>query len=162
RRCRFAPDRRTLVRTPARNLWRKRRATPDIPYFVSHESFERPGAEALYGRAGGDDCDYAATYMPDEVTRDCARRMHYAAWRLSRWSQRGAADRLAKSWPLDALPDGEPHDPSLGEGPAAASPGIDEYLRDGCDLLSSREKQVLRRRFSLDERTRSGTLEQVG
>ena len=229
----------------AQNGSAKRPTTPDVPYFVTHDSFGLPEAEAIYGPAGDDDAAYAATHMPDDVTRDLARRMHYAAWRLSRaadfrrraawkrvyyalrdrvvlgnrkliyravrrwmpsatwaddmtgdcqvvliqavaaynpWlgvrfstyaftclmralsrlSQRHAADRLSKSLPLEALPDGEPRDRHGAEPTAAGTQPIDEYLRDGHALLSAREKQVLLRRFSLDERIKGGTLEQVG
>ena len=183
--------------------------------------------------------------MPDEVTRDFARRMHYAAWRaagsgderarrrwhqtylsfrdrvvvgnrkliyravrrwmppsayaddmvgdcqivliqavvaynpwmgirfstyaftclmraLSRLSQRHAADRLSRSIPLESLPDGEPRDESSEEVPGSRLARIDEFLREGNDLLSDREKRVLARRFSLDDQARPGTLEQVG
>ncbi len=52
------------------------------PHFVYDASFERADAEQVYGGAapGG---DFAGTYMPDDVTRDCVRRMHYAAWRAT-------------------------------------------------------------------------------
>ena len=223
----------------------KRHGTPEIPYFVSHDSFETSEARANYGPVKADDGAFREAYMPDEVTRDCARRMHYAAWRfsragdfrarvpwkrqylsfrdrivlgnhkliyravrrwmpgqhwaddmigdcqvvliqavaaynpwigvrfstyaftclmraLSRLSQRRAADRLSKSLSLDALPDDEPRDMN-GVSPSCASQyHIDEFLRESHGLLSSREKQVLVRRFQLDERTRAGTLEQVG
>ena len=62
----------------------KRRTTPDVPYFVVHDSFEQTGAADLFGPTRDDDLAFIATYMPDDVTRDLARRMHYAAWRLSR------------------------------------------------------------------------------
>ena len=39
---------------------------------------------------------------------------------------------------------------------------LDVLLRPDNDLLSLREKQVLVRRFSLDEKAPAGTLEQVG
>jgi RNA polymerase sigma factor (sigma-70 family) len=215
------------------------------PNYVRHESFARPDAEGRFGPAGADVGEYLASYMPDEVTRDVAKRMHYAAYRahreenarrsrqwqdtyftlrdrvvlgnrklvyravrrwmppsafaedmagdcqvvliqavaaynpwigirfstyaftclmraLSRLSQRHAADRLHRSLPLEALAEGEPSDP-LGE--ETHGPGldhIDEYLREGNDLLSLREKRVLVRRFRLDEQARAGTLEQVG
>lgn len=230
--------------TPTLNGTTKRHGTPEIPYFVSHDSFELPGAKDSYGPVRIDDGAFREAYMPDEVTRDFARRMHYAAWRLSRvgdfrtrgrwkreylsfrdrivlgnrkliyravrrwmpgshwaddmigdcqvvliqavaaynpWigvrfstyaftclmralsrlSQRHATDRLSKSLPLDALPDGEPRDLSSG-GALASLQHIGEFLQEDHDLLSSREKQVLVRRFSLDEHTRAGTLEQVG
>ena len=81
---------------------------------------------------------------------------------LSRLSQRHAADRLSKSLSLEVLPDGEPRDFDAPETPWSRLQRIDEFLRDGHDLLSPREKQVLSRRFCLDERVQSGTLEQVG
>ena len=231
--------------TAARNGSTKRQATPDVPYFVVHDSFEQTGAAGLFGPTRDDDHEFTATYMPDEVTRDLARRMHYAAWRLSRiadsrrrahwkaqylafrdrivlgnrkliyravrrwmpaatwvddmtgdcqivliqavaaynpWlgirfstyaftclmralsrlSQRHTADRLSKSIPLEALPDGEPRDLGSVEQSASHLPYVDEFLHGSHKLLSSREKEVLARRFSLDVQTKSGTLEQVG
>ena len=39
----------------------------------------------MYDPAGAPDVsDFADRYMPDEVTRDYARRMHYAAFRWKR------------------------------------------------------------------------------
>jgi RNA polymerase sigma factor (sigma-70 family) len=229
----------------ASNGSKKQKASPDRPYHVSHETFDDPSAEKTYGHQSAGQEDFSATYMPDEVTRDFARRMHYAAWRaaragdertrrrwhrtylsfrdrvvvgnrkliyravrrwmppsafaddmvgdcqivliqavsaynpwmgirfstyaftclmraLSRLSQRHAADRLSRSLPLDALPDGEPRDESTEEVPGARMARLDEFLRAGNDLLSAREKRVLARRFSLDDQARPGTLEQVG
>ncbi len=224
---------------------KKQKSSPNRPYHVSHETFEEKGADKTYGPASAGREDYSATYMPDEVTRDFAQRMHYAAWRaaaagdertrrrwhetylsfrdrvvvgnrkliyravrrwmppsvyaddmvgdcqivliqavsaynpwmgirfstyaftclmraLSRLSQRHAADRLSRSIPLEALPDGEPRDDSTEELPTTRMARIDEFLREGNDLLSIREKRVLARRFSLDDQARPGTLEQVG
>ena len=81
---------------------------------------------------------------------------------LSRLSQRHASDRLAKSVPLESLPDGEPRDQGSEELPGLRLHRIDEYLREDNDLLSMREKMVLMRRFSLDDQAKSGTLAQVG
>ena len=81
---------------------------------------------------------------------------------LSRLSQRHTADRLSRSLPLEALPDGEPRDLAGEESPESRLHRIDEYLQEGHDLLSLREKRVLQRRFCLDEPSRGGTLEQVG
>ena len=81
---------------------------------------------------------------------------------LSRLSQRHTADRLARSLPLEALPDGEPRDLDADEPPAARLQRIDEFLKENHQLLSSREKIVLMRRFSLDDQAKAGTLEQVG
>ncbi|MFO0930164.1 MAG: sigma-70 family RNA polymerase sigma factor [Gemmataceae bacterium] len=222
------------------------RTAVSTPYHVSHPSFEPSDAERVYSAAAAPHQDATASHMLDETTRDCARRMHYAAWRmarakteparqrwyaiylglrdrialgnhkliyravgrwtppsthaddmigdcqivliqavaaynpwlgirfstyaftclmraLSRLSQRHAADRLARSLPLEALPDGEPRDASTEiDGSTAQTARIDLYLRDDNDLLSLREKRVLVRRFSLDEQIRGKTLEQVG
>jgi len=73
-----------------------------------------------------------------------------------------AADRLSKSLPLEALPDGEPRDSGSVEQSPSHLPAFDEYLREGHELLSSREKEVLKRRFNLNVQTKAGTLEQVG
>jgi RNA polymerase nonessential primary-like sigma factor len=81
---------------------------------------------------------------------------------LSRLSQRHAADRLSRSLPLEALPDGEPRDGEPEEAPLAGLQRIDEYLQESHQLLSPREKTVILRRFSLDDHARGGTLEQVG
>ena len=81
---------------------------------------------------------------------------------LSRLSQRHAADRLSRSLPLEALPDGEPPDALPEEPSRARLQHIDELLQAKHQLLSSREKRVLRRRFNLDDRPKAGTLEQVG
>jgi RNA polymerase sigma factor (sigma-70 family) len=215
------------------------------PYFVTHESFEQPGAEQQHGPAAACGDEFIGTHMPDEVTRDLARRMHYAAWRaaqaateperrrwhgiylrfrdqivlgnrkliyravrrwmppsayaddmvgdcqivliqavaaynpwlgirfstyaftclmraLSRLSQRHASDRLSRSLPLEALPDGEPRDLASEDLPRTRLARVDEFLHEENDLLSSREKKVLVRRFSLDDQARGGTLEQVG
>jgi RNA polymerase sigma factor (sigma-70 family) len=215
------------------------------PSHVVHASFFKPNAEQKYGPDGVGARDYGDTYMPDEVTRDFAQRMHYAAHRadragrpatrrrwheaylqfrdrivlgnrkliyravgrwkpppsladdmagdcqivliqavaafnpwigirfstyaftclmraLSRLSQRHASDRLAKSLSLEALPDGEPAELDSEETPSVRLARVDQFLRVDNDLLSTREKRVLIRRFSLDEQAKGGTLEQVG
>lgn len=214
-------------------------------YHVTDESFHEAGAEDRYGMDGATREEFGGSHMPDDVTRDLARRMHYAAWRaatsrdergrakwhatylhfrdrivignrkliyravrrwmppsamaddmvgdcqivliqavaaynpwlgirfstyaftclmraLSRLSQKQAGDRLARSVPLEALPDGEPRDGATEDAPAGPMARVDEYLREGNDLLSLREKRVIARRFSLDEASKGGTLEQVG
>jgi RNA polymerase sigma factor (sigma-70 family) len=53
---------------------------------VYHKSFDESGAHAEYDPRpllNGSD-DFPLGYMPDEVTRDCGRRMHYAAFRARR------------------------------------------------------------------------------
>ncbi len=215
-----------------------------VPYHVEHETFRERGAEQMYGPRAASADDFAGTHMPDDVTRDLAKRMHYAAWRsakaandsgrafwrsahlslrdrivlgnrkliyravrrwsppaghaddmagdchlvliqavtaynpwmgvrfstyaftclmraLSRMSQKRAADRLARWLPLDSLPDGGPSEGDTPREPGGLPP-VDELLREGHELLSCREKRVIRRRFRLDEGGRGGTLEQVG
>ena len=63
---------------------RKQHASAEVPYHVAHASFEEPGAERLYGLETACGKDYASSHLPDEATRDLARRMHYAAWRAAR------------------------------------------------------------------------------
>jgi RNA polymerase sigma factor (sigma-70 family) len=65
------------------------------PYFVYHTSFQMPGATREYGVATTppDDSSFLQGYMPDEVTRDLARRMHYAAFR---WQQAGTPERAGR------------------------------------------------------------------
>lgn len=82
---------------------------------------------------------------------------------LSRMSQRLAADRLARSVPLESLPEGEPRDPAAETTSASATRRLDEYLCEGHTLLTPREKIILIRRFCLnDDRPEVGTLEEVG
>ena len=228
---------------PTLNGSRKHRSNAG-PYHISHPTFTQADAEKHYGPAGAAAEETGAAHMPDETTRELARRMHYAAWRsaaakpdgrarwhsaylhfrdrivlgnrkliyravrrwmppsayaddmvgdcqivliqavaaynpwlgirfstyaftclmraLSRLSQRHAADRLARSLPLELLPEGEPRDLGGNAAPAAGLQRIDEYLQESHQLLSSREKLVLMRRFSLDDCAKAGTLEQVG
>ncbi|MBI1918533.1 MAG: sigma-70 family RNA polymerase sigma factor [Planctomycetes bacterium] len=231
--------------TSASGTSRRPRTADRGPYFVHHRSFEDEGAEQHYAEGGEQSGTERSQYMTDDVTRACARAMHYAGWRISRstskaerrhwertyfahrdrivmgnhkliyravgrwmppsqWSedmtgdcqvvliqavaaynpwlgirfstyaftclmralsrlsQRHATDRLARSLPLEALPDGEPRDALHDEQPAARLQRIDEFLEEDHQLLSSREKLVLMRRFSLDDQAKAGTLEQVG
>ncbi|MBY0230394.1 MAG: sigma-70 family RNA polymerase sigma factor [Gemmataceae bacterium] len=215
-----------------------------VPYHVAHESFTSADAERDLGPRASLPDEFAGSHMPDDTTRDFAKRMHYAAWRaamarddkrrgfwrsaylsfrdrvvlgnrkliyravrrwsasperaddligdcqvvliqavaaynpwlgvrfstyavtclmraLSRLSQKHAADKLGRSLPLESLPDGEPRD-AESEDTGGRPARIDEYFREGSDLLSDREKSVLVRRFSLDESAKAGTLEEVG
>ena len=52
-------------------------------YFVIHPSFSKSNAVRIYGPEA-ELPDWSGSYMPDEVTRDFSRRMHFAAWRMSR------------------------------------------------------------------------------
>ena len=57
--------------------------TEKCPSCVRHPSFDAPDAAKVYAAKAGvaDAVDYDAKYMPDDVTRDHAKRMHYAAFR---------------------------------------------------------------------------------
>lgn len=55
---------------------------PQSPNSIVHESFGSPEALTLYDpKHARDLSEFADHYMPDDVTRDYARRMHYAAYR---------------------------------------------------------------------------------
>lgn len=58
---------------------------PDAPHSIFHDTFDSPDARELYAPSAAPDVSgFADRYMPDEVTRDYARRMHYAAFRWKR------------------------------------------------------------------------------
>jgi RNA polymerase sigma factor (sigma-70 family) len=72
--------------------------TATLPSYVLHESFMTKDAKRLHDPADLLDSpiDYGDKYMPDDTTRDHARKMHYAAHRihtartpseLNRWTQ---------------------------------------------------------------------------
>jgi RNA polymerase nonessential primary-like sigma factor len=55
------------------------------PTYIHHSSFEEKGAARRYAAAGAAATEaFADKFMPDEVTRDYAARMHYAGYR---WNQ---------------------------------------------------------------------------
>ena len=62
------------------------------PSCVWHESFEARGAEAAYTGVLAGLAEAQATHLNDDLTRECARRMHYAAYRMSK--ARGRRDAL--------------------------------------------------------------------
>ncbi|WP_020472704.1 sigma-70 family RNA polymerase sigma factor [Zavarzinella formosa] len=65
---------------PKRDLHSPR--TANAPHSVYHESFELPEARKLYDPDGVQDlAEFADNFMPDEVTKDFSKRMHYAAYR---------------------------------------------------------------------------------
>src|SRR5215207_932030 len=58
------------------------RTRADTPHSVFHEAFDTAESRTLFDPADAPDvADFADKYMPDEVTRDYAKRMHYAAYR---------------------------------------------------------------------------------
>ncbi len=69
----------------------------DGPSFIFHPSFEEGDAEASYGDLPVDDHDLQG-FMPDELTRGLARRMHYAAWRANRSLNRHESLTWRKSY----------------------------------------------------------------
>lgn len=81
---------------------------------------------------------------------------------LSRSAQRLANDWLARSLPLDALPDGEPGGRFTPDASPVGQFRIDEYLREDHPLLSPREKAIIARRFCLGDGPNGQTLEKVG
>ena len=70
-----APDAVTTRRVPR---------TEDLPGYLRHPSFSGRAAKQQYDPAPltDDPIDYDDGYMPDDVTRDHAKRMHYAAHRM--------------------------------------------------------------------------------
>lgn len=64
----------------------------DAPNSIFHDSFTLPDARELYHPDEAPDVsEFADRHMPDDVTRDYARRMHYAAYRWKR--TRGVFER---------------------------------------------------------------------
>ncbi len=67
------------------------RTRPETPHSVFHEAFDTPDAFDEFNPKDAQDlAEFADKYMPDEVTRDYAKRMHYAAWRWKK--SRGLAE----------------------------------------------------------------------
>lgn len=64
-----------------------------LPSYVWHPEFDEPGAAKVFSALeAADDISYTEKYMPDDVTRDHTRRMHFAAHRLA--SCKGLADQV--------------------------------------------------------------------
>lgn len=70
--------------TPTRPATRKTQRNGDLPSYVKHCQFNRPAAAGRYdsGELLADPANFDDKYMPDEVTREHAKRMHYAAHRM--------------------------------------------------------------------------------
>ncbi len=64
--------------------------------FVDHPSFHEKSGSVLYGILADTSADESSTasHLPDEVTRELAKRMHYAAFR---WSNASDAAK-ARTW----------------------------------------------------------------
>jgi RNA polymerase sigma factor (sigma-70 family) len=70
-----------------------------LPRFVPHESFTGRGTEGLYDpAAAADPAQFHDRYMPDDVTKDTAKRMHYAAFRLAKARTRVEGDRWRRAY----------------------------------------------------------------
>jgi RNA polymerase sigma factor (sigma-70 family) len=69
---------------PAVLATRRVSALDDLPGYILHRSFAEADAAREYAAATAlaDGGEYETRYMPDDVTRDHARRMHYAAHRM--------------------------------------------------------------------------------
>lgn len=68
--------------------------TADLPKFLYQDVFPGKSGEAAFGSMPEiDDAAIAATHMPDEVTRDLAKRMHYAGWRVHTAKRQADATR---------------------------------------------------------------------
>ncbi len=67
-----------------RPIHKSRHLDAALPRYIRHSSFSRSGAEKRYCPtellAQTDDFD--GSYMPDDVSRDHAKRMHYSAYRM--------------------------------------------------------------------------------
>jgi len=74
------------------------RAGRKQPPYLFHASFEEPGAEEMYGGDPVSENDESLGFMPDGETRDCTRRMHYAAWRACGAATRREADRWRRRY----------------------------------------------------------------
>ncbi|MEO2089887.1 MAG: sigma-70 family RNA polymerase sigma factor [Gemmataceae bacterium] len=79
---------------PAQTV-RRPASTPGRPGYLFHPDFTSKKAAAVFDPSEllDDPTDYDDKYMPDEVTRDHARRMHYAAHRMSTARSAGELSR---------------------------------------------------------------------
>ncbi len=74
-------------------LW----AAAEGPHFIFHPSFEdADAAQAYLGPPPVEDASVG--FMPDVTTHDCAKRMHYAAWRAARTLSRREATRWRRRY----------------------------------------------------------------
>jgi len=72
---------------------RKHPPAAELPTYIYHSSFSERGAASDYGDLPADDGESIRTHMADEVTRACARRMHYAAFRAEQAGRGHSAER---------------------------------------------------------------------
>ncbi|MBX9627784.1 MAG: sigma-70 family RNA polymerase sigma factor [Gemmataceae bacterium] len=81
------------MREPVSPNTRRVSRSAALPSYVYHPAFDRPDATKAFAAKSllDDPVDYSSRYMPDDATRDHARRMHHAAHRLH--AARTPADR---------------------------------------------------------------------
>jgi RNA polymerase sigma factor (sigma-70 family) len=73
----------------------------DAIRYIEHPSFTDPGeAEGWRGSwaEAADEQEFAAGHMDDDLTRQCARRMHYAAYQADRARRPADADRWRRRY----------------------------------------------------------------
>jgi RNA polymerase sigma factor (sigma-70 family) len=90
----FAQERQgQAMKTASRDRTRAGSARRDGPHFLYHPSFAEADAGRAYGGepAAGEE---SAGFLPDDATRDCTKRMHYAGWRAAR----AGSGREAARW----------------------------------------------------------------
>ncbi len=71
------------MKTARKSVARAESVAPPTPPFVYHSTFVNPDAEQMYGGSPTHTDSPELGFMPDEATRDCTKRMHYAAWRAA-------------------------------------------------------------------------------
>ena len=78
------PETLELPETAALPVTRRASRTATMPSYIVHPSFVDKEAKRIYDPSELTDNpnDFADRYMPDDTTRDHARRMHYAAHRM--------------------------------------------------------------------------------
>lgn len=81
---------------------------------------------------------------------------------LSRLTQRWSGDRLRRALPIDSLVEDYHETPELTTDASPAIRSLNELLRDDHPLLSSREKTILRLRYSTEDTSSPYTLAAVG
>ncbi len=89
------PPRRSPTVATSNSVLSARTDDKEAIRFVYHESFAEANAAETYGATTTAAAieQFNATHMEDEDTREHARRMHYAAWRVSQAPNKAAARR---------------------------------------------------------------------
>jgi RNA polymerase primary sigma factor len=83
----------------ARLLTDARGGAPRAPKFVDHAALHERNARVRFAESSSEqDVDFERGYMPDEVTRERARCMHYAAYRAHKAKTREHARRWCERY----------------------------------------------------------------